>query len=73
MIGHSSKIARKQEGAIAALLTKGNIEEVARSVGVAPNSPQTGVFFAFRIIDLVSRNNLASGPHGVINGVGTQR
>jgi transposase-like protein len=38
MIGHGSKFRRKKEEAIAALLTQRNIEEAARSIGVAPNT-----------------------------------
>ena len=36
MTGHGSKFGRKKEEAIAALLTQRNIEEAARSIGVAP-------------------------------------
>src|ERR1035438_7622520 len=35
---HGSKFGRKQEEAIAALLTQRNVEEAARSIGVAPNT-----------------------------------
>jgi transposase-like protein len=38
MNGHGSKFGRKKEEAIAALLTQRNIEEAARSIGVAPNT-----------------------------------
>jgi hypothetical protein len=38
MIGHGSKLGRKQEKAIAALLTQRNTEEAARAVGVAPKT-----------------------------------
>ena len=38
MKGHGSKFGRKKEEAIAALLTQRNIEEAARSIGVAPNT-----------------------------------
>jgi transposase-like protein len=38
MTGHGSKFGRKKEEAIAALLTQRNIEEAARSIGVAPNT-----------------------------------
>src|SRR5579862_8423363 len=38
MNGHGSKFGRKMEEAIAALLTQRNIEEAARSIGVAPNT-----------------------------------
>ena len=38
MTGHGSKIARKQEDAIVALLTQRNIEEAAKSVGVVPKT-----------------------------------
>jgi len=36
--GHGTKFGRKQEEAVAALLTQRNIEEAARSIGVAPNT-----------------------------------
>jgi hypothetical protein len=36
--GHGAKFGRKQEEAIAALLTQRNIEESAKSVGVAPRT-----------------------------------
>ena len=35
MRGHGAKFTRKMEGAVAALLTQRNVEEAARSVGVA--------------------------------------
>jgi transposase-like protein len=38
MTGHGAKFGRKKEEAIAALLTQRNIEEAARSIGVAPNT-----------------------------------
>jgi transposase-like protein len=38
MTGHGSKFGRKQEEAIAALLTQRNVEEAARSIGVAPKT-----------------------------------
>jgi transposase-like protein len=38
MKGHGTKFGRKQEEAVAALLTQRNIEEAARSIGVAPNT-----------------------------------
>jgi transposase-like protein len=38
MKGHGTKFGRKKEEAIAALLTQRNIEEAARSIGVAPNT-----------------------------------
>src|SRR5258708_39067252 len=38
MKGHGSKFARKQEEAIAALLTQRNIEEAAKVVGIATNT-----------------------------------
>ena len=38
MTGHGTKFGRKQEEAIAALLTQKNLEEAARSVGVAPKT-----------------------------------
>jgi len=34
MVGHGSKFGRKQEAAIAALLTQRNIEEAARAAGI---------------------------------------
>jgi hypothetical protein len=37
-IGHGAKFGRKQEEAIAALLTQRNAEEAARSIGVAPKT-----------------------------------
>ena len=38
MKGHGTKFGRKKEEAVAALLTHRNIEEAARSIGVAPNT-----------------------------------
>jgi hypothetical protein len=38
MAGHGSKFPRKQEEAIAALLTQRNIEEAAKSIGVSANT-----------------------------------
>jgi hypothetical protein len=38
MKGHGSKFARKQEEAIAALLTQRNLEEAARAVGITANT-----------------------------------
>ena len=38
MKGHGAKFGRKKEAAVAALLTHRNIEEAAKSVGVAPNT-----------------------------------
>jgi transposase-like protein len=38
MKGHGAKFGRKKEEAIAALLKERNIEEAARSIGVAPNT-----------------------------------
>jgi transposase-like protein len=38
MKGHGAKFGRKQEEAIAALLTQRNIEEAANTVGIAPNT-----------------------------------
>jgi hypothetical protein len=38
MAGHGSKIGRKQEEAIAALLTQRNVEEAARSAGISVRS-----------------------------------
>jgi hypothetical protein len=35
MAGHGSKIGRKQEDAIAALLTQRNVEEAARAAGIS--------------------------------------
>jgi transposase-like protein len=34
MVGHGQKLGRKQEAAIAALLTQRNVEEAAKAVGV---------------------------------------
>ena len=38
MTGHGSKLGRKKEQAIAALLTQRNLDEAARAIGVAPNT-----------------------------------
>ncbi len=38
MKGHGAKFERKQEEAIAALLTQRNIEEAAKAAGIAPNT-----------------------------------
>ena len=38
MKGHGAKFGRKQEEAIAALLTQRNIDEAAKSIGIAPNT-----------------------------------
>jgi transposase-like protein len=38
MLGHGAKFGRKKEEAIAALLSQRNVEEAARSIGVAPNT-----------------------------------
>jgi hypothetical protein len=38
MTGHGAKLGRKQDEAIAALLTQKNTEEAARSVGVSPKT-----------------------------------
>jgi hypothetical protein len=38
MTGHGSKFGRKQEQAIAALLTQRNIDEAAKSIDVAPKT-----------------------------------
>jgi len=38
MMGHGTQSGRKKEEAIVALLTQRNIEEAARSIGVAPNT-----------------------------------
>ena len=38
MKGHGSKFGRKKEEAIIALLTQRNIEEAAKSIGIAPNT-----------------------------------
>lgn len=38
MVGHGTKFGRKKDEAIAALLTQRNIDEAARSVGIAPNT-----------------------------------
>ena len=38
MKGHGSKFTRKKEEAVAALLTQRNLEEAAKTVGIAPNT-----------------------------------
>src|ERR1035441_3756087 len=38
MKGHGAKFGRKQEEAIAALFTQRNIDEAAKTVGIAPNT-----------------------------------
>jgi hypothetical protein len=38
MTGHGAKFGRKQEEAIVALLTQRNVEEAAKSIGVAPKT-----------------------------------
>ena len=38
MKGHGTKFGRKKEEAIVALLTQRNVEEAAKSVGLAPNT-----------------------------------
>jgi hypothetical protein len=38
MTGHGAKFGRKKDEAIVALLTQRNIEEAARSIGVAPKT-----------------------------------
>lgn len=38
MKGHGTKFGRKQEQAIAALLTQRNLEEAAKAIGIAPNT-----------------------------------
>jgi transposase-like protein len=38
MVGHGAKFSRKKDEAIAALLTQRNIEEAARTIGIAPNT-----------------------------------
>jgi len=38
MTGHGAKLGRKQEEAIAALLTNRNIEDAARAISVAPKT-----------------------------------
>jgi len=38
MKGHGAKFGRKQEEAIAALLTQRNIDEAAKSIGISPNT-----------------------------------
>ena len=38
MIGHGAKFGRKQEEAIAALLTQRNMDEAAKSIGIAPKT-----------------------------------
>ena len=38
MVGHGSKFERKQEEAIAALLTQRTVEEAARTAGIGTNT-----------------------------------
>jgi hypothetical protein len=38
MAGHGTKLARKQEEAIAALLTQRNIDDAARVAGIGPRT-----------------------------------
>ena len=38
MTGHGAKFERKQEEAIASLLTQRNVEEAAKAVGIAPKT-----------------------------------
>ena len=38
MVGHGAKFGRKQEDAIAALLSQRNVEEAARSIGIGTNT-----------------------------------
>jgi transposase-like protein len=38
MKGHGTKFGRRKEEAIVALLTQRNIEEAAKSIGIAPNT-----------------------------------
>jgi transposase-like protein len=38
MVGHGAKSSRQRDEAIVALLTHRNIDEVARAVGIAPNT-----------------------------------
>jgi transposase-like protein len=38
MTGHGTKFGRKMEDAIAALLTQRNLDEAARSIGIAPKT-----------------------------------
>jgi len=38
MVGHVAKFGRKQEDAIAALLSQRNVEEAARSIGIGTNT-----------------------------------
>lgn len=38
MVGHGAKFTRKQEQAIAALLSSRSVEEAAKSVGLGPNT-----------------------------------
>ncbi len=38
MRGHGTKFGRKKEEAVAALLTQRNIEEAAKTTGIAPNT-----------------------------------
>jgi hypothetical protein len=53
MKGHGTKFGRKKEEAIAALLTQRNIEEAAKTIGIAPNTLLK--FEAYGGIDLYSR------------------
>ena len=38
MKGHGTKFGRKKEEAVAALLTQRNLEEAAKTIGIAPNT-----------------------------------
>jgi hypothetical protein len=38
MVGHGAKFGRKKEEAIVALLTQRNLDEAAKSIGIAPNT-----------------------------------
>ena len=38
MRGHGTKFGRKKEEAIAALLTQRNVDEAAKTIGIAPNT-----------------------------------
>src|SRR5258707_14992157 len=38
MLGHGTKFGRKKEAAIIALLTHRNLDEAAKSIGIAPNT-----------------------------------
>jgi hypothetical protein len=38
MVGHGTKFGRKKEEAIAALLSQRNLDDAARTIGVAPNT-----------------------------------